>query len=85
VQHGKPGDAVAEVQERARQTDEILRELILAERVDLHRVHRPAPRAQQVAQPGQMRAALHEHGNRLIRSAASLAVEYCDDFGNFCA
>ena len=69
-QHGEPGDSIVEVQQRARQCREILRNRLLAEGVDLDGMHGEPVLAQAFSQPFQVSAVLHEHGDRLLRVRA---------------
>ncbi len=79
AEHREPCDPVVEVRERAREAEQVLRERLLAERVDLHRVDGQAARAQALAESDEMVAALHEHGDRFFRRALALGR---DDLGD---
>ena len=57
----------------------ILYDGLVVERVDLDGVHRPALRADALAQPREVRAAAHQHGDRLLRPVRELLLEDRDD------
>ena len=63
MQDRKPGDAVAEMRQRAGQPDEILGHLITVRSLDLHGVDGQIERTERFGQSGQVTTVLDENGD----------------------
>ena len=79
VQHREPSDAVGAMRQRPCKPKQVLRDGLLAERVDLDRVHRHASCAEPLAQPRKVSSGLDEHGDRLLGVALELGRDQLGD------